>query len=103
MFSGRIDGREGKMKEFTLKNREEDTLKLNIGENSYQIPLATSMTIDEALKMETTEGAIEFFKKYIGSEVADTLTIANYTDIILAWRAASKESAHIGGANLGES
>lgn len=91
------------MAEFTLKQREDDTLKLNIGNDSFQIPLATSMTLDEARTMETMDGAIAFFNKYIGKDIAAKLTIMNYRDIINAWRMASQESAKIGDADLGES
>lgn len=91
------------MYEFTLKKREEDTIRFNIGEKSYQVPLATGMTLDEASKMETTEGAIEFFKSYIGEEAAAALTLGNYRDMLNVWREASKKSAESGDVSLGES
>ena len=92
------------MAEFTLREKqEEDTLKLNIGENSYQIPLATGMTLDEARSVETIDGAIEFFQKYIDPEVSSTLTVRNYRDILTAWQAASREAVKIGDSTLGES
>ena len=52
------------MKEFTLNKREEDYLKLNIGEESFLIPLASNMTLEEAQTMDTLEGAISFFREY---------------------------------------
>ena len=88
------------MAELTLKPREIDTLKLNIGDDSFQIPLATSMTYEEALGMDTMEGAIAFFRKYIRADVADMLTLMNYRDIINAWKDASEEA---GGKTPGES
>jgi len=92
------------MAEFTLKPREDDTLKLNIGEESFQIPLATSMTFTEAAQMNTNEGAIDFFKKYIRPEVAETLTIGNWREVLLAWSDASKKAAAaMGGTGAGES
>lgn len=92
------------MTEFTLRPREEDTLKLNIGEESFQIPLATSLTLNEAAQMNTTEGAIDFFKKHIRPDVADQLTISNWRDVILAWKDASEKATAIaGGAGAGES
>ncbi len=91
------------MKEFTLKKREEDYLKLNIGEESFLIPLATNLTLDEVEKMDSTDGAIEFFRKYIREDVAQSLTLYNYKDIITAWREASEKAMGSAGKTVGES
>ena len=91
------------MAEFTLNRREEDLLKLNIGDESFNIPLATSMTLEEAASMENMDGAISFFKKYIRKEVADALSIINYRDIITAWREASEKAMNPGDMTPGES
>lgn len=91
------------MKEFTLKKREEDYLKLNIGEESFLIPLATNLTLDEVEKMDSTDGAIEFFRKYIREDVAQSLTLYNYKDIITAWREASEKAMGSTGKTVGES
>lgn len=85
------------MAELTLKKREEDTLKLNIGEDSFQIPLATSMTLEEAQSMDSMDGAIAFFKKYIREDVANALSLINYRDIIKAWRDASEVAMNASG------
>lgn len=85
------------MAEFTLKTREEDTLKLNIGDESFQIPLATSMTLEEARSMDTMEGAISFFNKYIREDVANSLSLINYRDLIKAWRDASEVAMQAAG------
>lgn len=95
--------RERHMREFTLKNKEPDFLKLNIGEESFEIPLATSMTMEEARCMETMDGAISFFNKYISSDIANALTLRNYRDIIVAWREASEAAQADGDATPGES
>ena len=91
------------MTEFTLNKREEDFLKLNIGDKSFNIPLATSVTLAQASKMETMDGAIEFFRQYIPPEIADNLTLFNYRDIIHVWREASEKSMETGGVTPGES
>ena len=90
------------MKEFTLKKRESDYLKLNIGEESYLIPLATSITYGEAKSIDTIDGAMAFFRKYIGDEVADSLSLYDYKDLITAWKDAS-EKAVSGDITPGES
>lgn len=89
------------MTEFTLKPREEDTLKLNIGEESFQIPLISGLTLEEAAGMNDMDSMIGFFRKYIRKEVADKLSMFNWRDIILAWKDAS--AALIGGNDPGES
>lgn len=91
------------MKEYTLEPKEEDTLKLNIGEESFLIPLATSMTLEEASSMDTMDGAISFFKKYIREEVANTLSLRNWRDLIRWWKEASEEATQDGGMTPGES
>lgn len=91
------------MKEFTLKDREADFLKLNIGDESFNIPLATSMTLEEAHSMDTMDGAISFFKKYIREDVANSLSLLNYRDIITAWREASESVMQQGDVAPGES
>ncbi len=90
------------MTEFTLNKREEDSLKLNIGEESFLIPLATSLTLAEASTMDTMDGAIAFFRKYIREEVADALTLFNYRDIIKAWKDASQKAMQAGELSSGE-
>lgn len=91
------------MREFTLNKRESDFLKLNIGEESFEIPLATSLTMEEARNMETMDGAISFFNKYISSDISKALTLRNYRDIIVAWREASEAEQAEGDVTPGES
>ena len=79
------------MKEFTLKPREAETLRLTIGEESYQIPLAGFLTPEEAVPLDTQEGTIAFFKKYIPEEVSKNLRIDDYNAITNAWIDASKK------------
>lgn len=91
------------MREYTLKPQEEDTLKLNIRDESFLIPLATSLTLEEAAAMDSMDGAISFFKKYIGEKTANTLTLKNWNAIFRWWKEASEENAKNGDASLGES
>lgn len=90
------------MIEYTLKDREEDTIKFNIGDKSYQIPLAMGLTVDEAGMMESTDTAIEFFKRYIDEETSSTLTLRQFRDMLLIWQEASRKSAAMGDVSLGE-
>lgn len=83
------------MQEFTLNKREEDWLALHIGEKTYKIPLATSLKLDEAAAVEDMDGAVAFFRRYIDEDVADALTLGDYSDIVRAWTDASKKAAGI--------
>ena len=91
------------MQEFTLNRREEDFLKVNIGEESFNIPLATSLTLEDATSMDTMDGAIAFFKKHIRADVANSLTLYNYRDLIAAWKDASDKALHPENMTTGES
>lgn len=91
------------MAEFTLKKRDEDVLKLNIGDDSFYIPLANSMTFDEAASMDTMDGAIGFFKKYIKEEVTKALSLGDWKAVITVWREASEQAMKQGDAAPGES
>lgn len=87
------------MAEFTLKRRKTKTLKINIDDKSYFIPLSGSMKPKEVAKLDTVEATLEFMKKYIPEEVLDELTQDEYNDIVRAWGEASKEAS---GLNPGE-
>lgn len=91
------------MYEFTLQKREDDTIRFNIGDKSYQIPLAMGLTPAEANKIDSIDGAVEFFNSYIDKDVAEKLTLREYRDMLTIWREASKKSAEMGDVSLGES
>lgn len=86
------------MTEFTLNRKPAKTLKVNIGEESFHIPLAGSLTPKEAATLDTAKGTQDFIKKYLSPEVAESLTIDDFNAITNAWTSASNRS----GANPGE-
>lgn len=79
------------MAEFTLRRKEAETLKLNIGEESFFIPLAGSLTPDEAAPLDTPEGTRAFFQKYLTEDLCASLTLDDYEAITKAWVDASKK------------
>ena len=87
------------MAEFTLRERPKKTLKVNIGDESFEIPLAGSLTPEEAAPLDTQAGTIEFFQKYLSEEVKHSLVIDDYNELTKAWIKASKVS---GGKSAGE-
>ena len=85
--------------EVTLKKPEVETLRVNIGKETYEVPLGNSLAIEEWKLIETFEGTFEFFKKYIPAEVANKLTICEINQITEAWKQATREQT---GVNPGE-
>lgn len=81
------------MKEFTLKKKETDFFKLNIGEESYLIPLARSLTFEEITRMQERENVVEFFEKHIGKEVFNALTVDQFEVVCREWQKANDMTA----------
>ena len=81
------------MKEFTLKKKETDFFKLNIGEESYLIPLARSLTFEEINKMQDKETVVEFFRKHLGEDVFNALTVDQFEIVCREWQKANDMTA----------
>ena len=81
------------MKEFTLKKKESDFFKLNIGEESYLIPLARSLTFEEINRMQSKENVVEFFRKYHGDDVFNALTVDQFEIVCREWHKANDMTA----------
>lgn len=88
------------MRELTLKPRETKTLKINIGDESYQLPLMGSMTMKEAKGVETAAGTYAYITKFIPAKIIDTLPVEDYNSIIAVWK---EESQKQSGMKVGES
>ena len=88
------------MREITVGNpKERKVLKINIGEESYSLPLLGSLTIKEAKRLDTEEGTVAFIYDYIPKDVLDALTVDDFNAIIKTWQSASD----LEGISLGES
>lgn len=83
--------------EITLNKPEVETLKVNIGDKSYSIPLGSSLTLAEYASLDTFEGTVKFYKKYIPE--IDSLTFAEINQITKAWTEATQKANNLG---LGE-
>lgn len=81
--------------EITLKKPEVETLRVNIGEGTYEIPLGASLTVSDYASLNSFEGTIAFYKKYIPEEVADSLTFDEWNQITEAWTKATKKSGRL--------
>lgn len=85
--------------EVTLKKPEVETLRVNIEKDSYEIPLGNSLSIDEWKLIETFEGTVEFFSRYIPETAVKSLTISEINQITAAWKQATQSQI---GVNPGE-
>ena len=81
------------MKEFTLKQKEADYFKLNIGDKSYLIPLARSLTFEELNGMKGKKNVVDFFEKHLGTEVFNALTVDQFETICREWQKANDTKA----------
>ena len=86
------------MAEFTLKRNIVKTFKVNIGDDSYSIPLGGSLTPKEWVGLDTFAGTVDFMRRYIPADVADTFTIDEWNAIIEAWKTETGK----GGKTAGE-
>lgn len=81
--------------ELTLKKRETEVLRVNIGDEVVNIPLGSSLTIDEFAELATFEGTVKFYNKYIPPKIAKTLTISEYNQITEAWLEATRKETKL--------
>ena len=88
------------MREITLGNRKEiEVLKVNIGEESYTVPLAGSLSVKEANAINSEEKAVAFLQKHIPKKVLENLTVDDLNALVNAWYGESTKN----GAKVGES
>lgn len=87
------------MAEYTIKPREAKTLRVNVGEESFQIPLQGSLSIKEAKDLDTAEGTYKFLKAYIPENILEELRVEDYNQLLSVWR---KESEKHSGKKMGE-
>lgn len=78
--------------QFTLSD-EIPTLQVNIGAESYQIPLMSTMPFSEVEKFRDDKSGDEvrkFFSKHLPAKVMKSLSVHDYIAIVRAWSEASK-------------
>jgi hypothetical protein len=81
--------------EITLKKPEVETLRVNIGDTSVEIPLGSSLTLEDYADLNTFEGTVRFYNRYIPKNIAKTLTFAEYNQITQAWTEATKKASNL--------
>lgn len=88
-----------RMREITLGSRPIEVLRVNIGKETYSLPLAGSLSVKEAAGMDSQEKVIAFFQKHIPKDVLEQLTVDDLTALSQAWSEESEKA----GSKLGES
>ena len=89
------------MAEITLGRKETlETLKVNIGKDSYSIPLMGSLTLAETRALAKADDEFAFFKKYIPEDLIDSLAINDLKALTTMWKAESEKASDV---DLGES
>ena len=75
-----------------------DTLSVEIGNETYSVPLAGSMKRKELLSLKDDESVYNMFAKYIPEEVLDEMTVDEYNQLANAWSDANinKDDASLG-------
>ncbi|MBR2912893.1 MAG: hypothetical protein IKC40_03100 [Oscillospiraceae bacterium] len=90
------------MREITLtdENKQINVLKVNIGKETYSVPLSGSLSIREMKAMrDGVEDGFDFFGRYIPQDVLETLTMDQFKELNKAWKEASGEKTD---ADMGE-
>lgn len=90
------------MREITLtnENKQINVLKVNIGKETYSVPLSGSLSIREMKAMrDGVEDGFDFFGRYIPQDVLETLTMDQFKELNKAWKEVSGEKTD---ADMGE-
>lgn len=77
------------MKEITLGNAKKEPLRVKIGDETYEVPVAGSLTFAQVKKLRDNDDGRAFFEEYIPGEVLDNLTIDDFKTLTDAWKSAS--------------
>lgn len=77
-----------------------EVLSIEIGDTTYSLPLAGSMTRKELKALTDEEAVHDMLLKHIPEEVLDALPMNDYNRIVKAWADVNAETQ---GATLGES
>ena len=77
-----------------------NTLAVEIGSKTYNVPLAGSMKRKELMALKDEESVYEMFARHIPADVLDNLTMDEYNQLAEAWTKANEKKDN---ASLGES
>lgn len=86
------------MAKIVVDNNVKEVLEVVIGENTYNIPLGSSLSWKEIKELDTQEKMLTFFTQYIPEDVFESLSLGNITAIMNEWRKATEQAS---GVSLG--
>lgn len=81
-------------------HKKVEVLKVTIGEETYSVPLAGSLSVKKALHLDKQEQVIAFFQDHIPKKTLENLTVDELNYLIVTWK---NESEKAGTISLGES
>ena len=89
------------MKEITLGSqpKENNFLRVKIGDESYDVPLGGTLKPRELAKMTTNDKVMAFFEKYIPKKIVEDLCLDDFNALSNAWVEATQEAS---GVSVGE-
>ena len=87
------------MKEFTLKPKQEKTIKINVGDESFQLPLQGSLSRKEVMNLATPKGTYSFLKRHVPKDILDNMDMEQYNELLKVWKS---ESEAVFGKSVGE-
>ena len=96
------------MRKYTLEEKEKDYLELTIRGEVFNLPLSLGigefLTLQKAFNENDILALVDFFRRYIRSDVLDTLEIQDFTQLLKVWKDAFDTNAKASGSpSVGES
>ena len=80
------------MAEVTLNNEEVEVLKINIGKDSYSLPLGGDISYETLISLKTDSGMYAFLKEHIPEDVVKSLKVKEIRQIFLVWNEETKKA-----------
>lgn len=77
------------MREITLGTAKKEPLKVKIGKETYEVPVAGSLTFSQVKKLRDNDNGRSFFEEYIPAEILDNLTIDDFKVLTDTWKKVS--------------
>ena len=96
------------MRKYTLEEKEKDYLELTIRGEVFRLPLSLGigefLTLQKAFQENDIIALVDFFRRYIRSDVLDTLELQDFTQLLKVWKDAFDDNAKATGSpSVGES
>ena len=96
------------MQKYVLEEKEKDYLELTIRGGVFRLPLSLGigefLILQKAFNENDILALVDFFRRYIRSDVIDTLEIQDFTQLLKIWKDAFDANAKANGSPfVGES